>query len=70
MPTIAEDSTPDDKSPPEPLPPLLLCPAPDTAAPEQWRCCSGPPSGVGAVDRRILEAGFSDARAQIVGHHR
>ena len=25
--------------------------------------------GVGAVDRRLVEAGFGDARAQIVGHH-
>jgi hypothetical protein len=26
--------------------------------------------GVGAVDRRLVEAGLGDAGAQIVGHHR
>ena len=25
--------------------------------------------GIGAVDRRLVEASFGDARAQIVGHH-
>src|SRR5215813_13399734 len=25
--------------------------------------------GIGAVDRRLVEAGLGDARAQIVGHH-